>query len=178
MRSYIPPEDERVMSNTNRNFIIAYVILVGLPIVGLAGALKSGHTLTAPISVDGVWTLQLDPVQLAAQPCTKSLVSVQDAPLAISQSGKNFTFNFSNEPKSIGAGKIEGTKLTASLIRPDLWTSQAGCSSGRELSIVATVDGKSDSRSLSGTLSFNDCPSCATVQFHGIRQAPLVKGGR
>jgi hypothetical protein len=178
MRSYIPPEDERVMSNTNRNFIIAYIVLVGLPIVGLAGALKSGRTLTAPISVDGAWILQADPVQLAALPCAKSLVSVQDTTLAISQSGTNFTVSFANWPKSIGFGKIEGTKLTASLMPPDLSTNQSGCGSARELSIVATVDGKADSRSLLGTFSVNDCPSCATVRFHGFRQAPPAKGGR
>jgi hypothetical protein len=166
------------MSHTNRNFIIAYIVLVGLPIVGLAGALKSGRALTAPISVDGAWTLQVDPVQLAALPCAKSLVPVQDATLAISQSGKNFTLSFPSWPKSIGTGKIEGTKLTASLIPPDVWTSQAGCGNARELSIVAAVDGKTDSRSLLGTLSVNDCPSCATVRFHGVRQAPPAKGGR
>jgi hypothetical protein len=83
-----------------------------------------------------------------------------------------------NWPKSIGSGRIEGTKLMASLIPPDLWTSQAGCGSARELSIVATVDGKADARSLLGTLSVNDCPSCATVPFHGVRQAPPAKGER
>jgi hypothetical protein len=166
------------MSHTNRNFIIAYIILVGLPIVGLAGALKSGRTLTAPISVDGAWTLQPDPAQLAALPCAKSLAPVQDTTLAISQSGKNFTLSFASWPKSIGSGRIEGTRLTASLIPPDLWTSQAGCGNARELSIMATVEGKADSRSVVGTLSVNDCPSCATVRFHGFRQPPPAKGGR
>ncbi len=104
--------------------------------------------------------------------------SVQDTTLAISQSGKNFTLSFANWPKSIGSGRVEGTKLTASLIPPDLWTSQAGCGSGRELSIVATIDGKATSRSLLGTLSVNDCPSCATVRFNGFRQAPPAKGER
>ncbi len=166
------------MSHTNRNFIIAYIILVGLPIVGLAGALKSGRTLTAPLSVDGLWTLQVDPVQLASLPCAKSLAPVQDTTLAISQSGKNFTVSLASWPKSIGSGRIEGTKLTASLVPPDLWTSQAGCGSVRELSIVAAIDGSADSRSVLGTLSVNDCPSCAPLRFHGSRQAPPAKGGR
>jgi hypothetical protein len=105
-------------------------------------------------------------------------VPVQDTTLAISQSGTNFTLSFVNWPKSIGSGKIEGIKLTASLMPPDLSTSQAGCGSGRELSIVATVDGNANTRSLLGTLSVNDCPSCAAVRFHGFRQAPPAKGGR
>ena len=166
------------MSHTNRNFIIAYIVLVGLPIVGLAGALKSGRTLTAPISVDGAWTLQADPVQFAMLPCAHSFVPAQDTALTISQSGKNFTLSFANWPKSIGSGNIEGTKLRASLVPPDLWTSQAGCGSGHELSIAATADGNGPSRTLLGTLSVNGCPACATVRFHGFRQAPSVKGGR
>ncbi|SRR6266849_2318959 len=166
------------MSHTNRNFIIAYIVLVGLPIVGLAGALKSGRTLTAPISVDGVWTVQADPVQFAGLTCAHSFVPTQDTALTISQSGKNFTLSFGNWPKSIGAGRIEGTKLTASLVPPDSWISQAGCGSGRELSIAAIVDGNRGSRSLLGTLSVNGCPACATVRFHGLRQMPPAKGGR
>jgi|SRR5712675_1752655 len=166
------------MSHTNRNFIIAYIILVGLPIVGLAAALKSGRTLTAPISVDGVWTVQADPVQLAGLTCAHSFVPTQDTALTISQSGKNFTLSLANSPKSIGSGSIEGTKLRSSLVPPDLWTSQAGCGTGHELSIVATVDGNASSRSLLGTLSVSGCPACTTIRFHGFRQTPPAKGGR
>jgi hypothetical protein len=166
------------MSHTNRNFIIAYIILVGLPIVGLAAALKSGRNLTAPISVDGVWTVKADPVQLAGLSCSHSFVPAQDTALTISQSGKNFTLSLANSPKSIGSGSIEGTKLRASLVPPDLWTSQAGCGSGHELSIAGTVDGSGSSRTLLGTLSVNGCPACATMRFSGFRQTPPAKGGR
>ena len=65
------------MSRTNRNFLIAYVVLVVLPIAGLFGVLKHGRSLAAPISVDGVWRLDADLSQIAALPCGSSLASTQ-----------------------------------------------------------------------------------------------------
>ena len=165
------------MSNSNRNFIIAYVLLVGLPIVGLVGVLKRGRSLTAPISVDGVWQVQADPIQVAALPCGKALAYNPDTALAISQSGRNFTLTLVNGPKSTGSGVLDGTALTASVVPSAAWSEVAGCGTGRELSLVATVDPKTDPRSLAGMLSVSNCPSCASVKFHAVRLAPPAKKG-
>jgi len=165
------------MSHINRNFIIAYALLVALPVVGLIGVLKSGRTLTAPISVDGLWQLRADPIQLASLPCGRLLTNNPDTALAISQSGKNFTLSVSNGPKSTASGAIEGTTLKASLIPSSTSSAEAGCGDNRGLSLVATVDPKADPRTLVGVLSVNDCPSCASVAFHAVRQAPPTKKG-
>ena len=87
------------MSRTNRNFLIAYAVLVVLPIAGLFGVLKQGRSLAAPISVDGVWRLDADLSQIAALPCGSSLASTQYAAVTISQSGKNFTLSLNNGPE-------------------------------------------------------------------------------
>jgi hypothetical protein len=165
------------MSHTNRNFILAYILLVGLPVVGLLGVLKSGRELTAPISVDGLWQLQADPARLAALPCGKALAENPETGLAISQSGKNFTLTLSNGPKSTASGALEGTTLKASIVPAPGWSDAASCGSGRELSLVATVDPKADPRSLTGKLSVNNCPACAPVEFYAVRQAPPVRKG-
>jgi hypothetical protein len=165
------------MSHNNRNFILAYIFLVGLPVVGLIGILKSGRALTAPISVDGLWQLQADPVRLAALPCGRTLAENPDTALAISQSGKNFTLSFSNGPKSNASGVLDGTTLKAALVPSPPWSEEVGCGNGRELSLVATVDPKADPRSLVGLLSVNNCPSCGSVEFHAIRRAPPVRKG-
>jgi hypothetical protein len=165
------------MSNTNRNFIIAYVLLVGLPIIGLLGVLKRGQALTAPISVDGMWQLQADPVRLAALPCGKTLAFTPDMALAISQSGRNFTLSLANGPKSTASGTLDGTVLKASVVPSAAWSDEAGCGNGRELSLVATVDPKADPRSLTGTVSAKDCPSCASVEFHAVRLSPAARKG-
>ena len=49
------------MSPTNRNFVMAYIVLVGLPLLGLVGVLRNGRALSAPVSVEGRWTFQADP---------------------------------------------------------------------------------------------------------------------
>jgi len=165
------------MSNSNRNFIVAYILLVCLPVVGLVGVLKSGHKLTAPISLDGVWQLQADLAQVAALPCGKNLAYAPDTAFAISQSGRNFTLTLVNGPKSAGSGFLDGTALKASVVPPAAWSAEAGCGDGRELSLVATVDPKADPRSLAGRLSVSNCPSCASVEFHAVRLAPPAKKG-
>ncbi len=175
----IPPAGERLMSHTNRNFIVAYVLLVGLPIAGLMGVLKSGRALTAPISVDGVWRIQADPTLLSSLPCGKALAQNSETAVSISQSGRNFTLSFSDGPKSTASGVLDGTTLKASLVPAAPWSEETGCGTGRILDLVATVDPKLDPRSLSGMLSVNDCPSCGSVRFRAERLAlPAKKGLR
>jgi hypothetical protein len=168
------------MSKTSRNFVVAYILLVGLPILGLVGVLKSGRSLAAPISIDGVWQLRADPAQLAALPCGKTFAD--GAPtLSISQSGKNFSWNLGSLNPSSGSssdasGVIDGTTLHASLL-PAGSASDGGCGQSRALTLVATVNPKADPRSLAGTLSLNDCASCAPVAFNAVRLAPPAKKG-
>jgi hypothetical protein len=161
------------MAHQNRNFVLAYVLLVGLPIVGLVGVLKTGRTLKAPISVDGSWQLQADPVRLATLPCGKALAE-DDAALVISQSGKNFTLGISNGPKSNGSGVIEGRNLTASIAPSGDESAQAFCG-GNELSLIATVDPNTDPRSLAGKLWVKNCSSCEPVEFRATRQVAVAR---
>jgi hypothetical protein len=162
-------------SHPNRNFILAYILLVGLPIAGLVGVLKSGRTLSAPVSVDGLWHLQIDSDRLASLPCGKALADAPETALAISQSGKNFTIALANGPKSTGSGALNGMAIKASIAPSADWSAQAGCGSDRELTLVATVDTRTDPRTLAGQLSINNCPSCAAIEIHAVRQNPPVR---
>jgi hypothetical protein len=158
--------------HTNRNFIIAYIVLVGLPILGLVGILKTGRSVAAPLSVDGTWTLHADPARLTALPCGKALAT---SDLAISQSGGTFTLGLTNEPKSRASGVLSGAILKASVLPS---SDDADCGQGRELTLIATVDPKASPRSLTGTISLNDCGTCQPVEFRAFRRAPAAKGGR
>lgn len=163
------------MSHTNRNFIIAYALLVVLPIIGLLGVLKSGRALKAPISVDGIWQLQADPDRMASLPCGKTLAQNPEAALSISQSGRNFTLSFANGPKSTASGVLDGTTLNASFIPAAGWSEESGCGADRKLAMVASFDPTLDPRTLSGSLSVTDCPKCGTVQFHAVRVAVTAR---
>jgi hypothetical protein len=162
-------------SHTNRNFLLAYILLVGLPIAGLVGILKSGRKLTAPVSVDGLWHLQIDASNLASLPCGKALTDSPEPELAISQSGKNFTLSLANGPKSNASGVIEGTSVKASITPSPEWSALAGCGSDQGLTLVATVDAKTDPRTLTGQISADHCPSCSAIEFHAVRQNPPVR---
>lgn len=162
-------------NRSNRNFAIAYFVLVALPVLGLLGVLRNGRSLTAPVSVDGVWKLRANPGQLAALPCGNAVSSLEDTALTISQSGRNFTLEFANVLKTRTSGVIDGTSLVASMPPADAGSATGSCGSGWLL--TANVNPKADPRLLAGTLSVADCPSCMPVEFQAVRQAPPAKKG-
>src|ERR1700682_1969337 len=134
---FMLPASETRMSRTNRNFVFAYAFLVILPLVGLAGILKSGRNLTAPVSIDGVWTVYVDPAQLDSLPCGKVLASIPDKAILISQSGRSFVLSFPSGPKVVASGTLDGTTLRATLT--PLESSETSCTDARQLAMLATV---------------------------------------
>jgi hypothetical protein len=167
------------MFHNNRNFVLAYAFLVVLPLVGLAGILKSGRRLTAPVWIDGVWSLQVDSAQLNSLPCGKVLAAIPDKAIAISQSGRSFVLSFPSAPKLTASGTLDGATLRASLVPPAEASSENSCGGGSQLFLLATVDRDTDPRSLVGTLSVTNCPTCASLRFRAERQAPVTsKGGQ
>jgi hypothetical protein len=158
------------MSRTNRNFVFAYAFLVILPLVGLAGILKSGRSLTAPVSIDGLWILQVDPAQLDALPCGKVLAAIPEKAIVISQSGKSFVLSFPGGPKATASGTLDGTTLRATLSSPES-SSETSCLGARQLSVLATVARRADASFLQGTLSVPNCLTCTSAGFHAERQA-------
>jgi hypothetical protein len=155
------------MSETSKRFLIAYIFLVALPLLGLVGVLKHGQNLSAPISIDGTWKLQMEAGQVAALPCGQSLVSSAEPAMTISQSGRNFTLTFSSAPKIAAAGTVDGTAIKASV--PAISVTAEDCKDG--LNLVASIDAKAEPRELHGTLSAGNCPSCSSVQLVGTREA-------
>ena len=162
------------MSHSNRNFAVAYVFLVALPITGLVGILRSGRSLKAPPSVDGVWSVQATGTTGTLSSCMSALGLDQDARVTISQSGKNFAINTG---KTAGTGLIEGTALQASLRPAGPLSAAPNCGGDGSVMLTATVDAKASPRTFSGALSVADCPSCESVEFHAVKQASTQKKG-
>jgi hypothetical protein len=166
------------MSHTNRNFVIAYATLVILPLFALAGILRTGRTVKAPVSVDGTWNLRLDSADLYSLPCGKTLAATPGKALTVSQSGTSFVLAFANGPRMAATGTLDGTTLRASLTPLSEWSSEAGCGAGRQLSLLATVDPSTQPKSMSGKLSVADCSSCTTVRLYAFQQtAPASREG-
>jgi hypothetical protein len=160
------------MTRTNRNFVIAYALLVALPVAGLLGVLKYGRTLQAPLSVDGVWKLQSDASRFSTLPCGKPFAAAEDLAINISQSGRGFTLDFANRLKTKTSGVIEGNTLTASLSL----STATGCA-GQVLQLTADVDPKAEPRTLAGVISVADCPTCIPIEFRAFRPPVTAKRG-
>jgi hypothetical protein len=159
------------MAHTNRNFVLAYIFLVGLPLLGLAGILKGGRHLTAPFSVDGAWKMVAS--QPLAPACKDFFSSVSSAPLSISQSGKSLVVTLNGGTRTT-SGTLEGKIITAQFTVPDK-SGAAQCGDGN-LNLTATLDPLTDPRTISGTLSVEGCASCAPLEFRAARQ-PKPPGG-
>lgn len=159
------------MSHTNRNFVIAYILLVGLPLLALAGVLRSGRNLNAPFSVDGTWKVDAAAARASAEPCAAFLSSASNSPLSISQSGTSLV---------IGLG---GRTTTGTLNGKTIKAQFAGAGSSnptecgdRSLTLTATLDPLAKPRTLSGRLSVEGCASCAPLEFRAVKQ-PRPAGG-
>jgi len=149
------------ISPTNRNFIVAYILLVGVPLLGLAGVLKAGHALAAPISVDGTWTLETS----TATPLGQSL---QNSLMTISQSGNGLVMGLSNGLKTTGAGVLSGTAIDANLPLPEMATNH--CGSDATLALTAAIDSKAEPKTMLGTISLRGCALGDELHFRALRQ--------
>lgn len=155
------------MSSASRNFISAYALLVVLPLVGLAGILKNGRRLTAPPTIDGLWSVQAND----SGPCGNASNSVLQNSISISQSGRSFVLGVPGNPKIAAHGTLDGNNLRASLNASALSGAAVpqGCSA-RAFTLIAKISRVADSSVLTGSLSAEDCPTCAPVAFRAERQ--------
>ncbi|HEY1677427.1 MAG TPA: hypothetical protein VGG04_06975 [Candidatus Sulfotelmatobacter sp.] len=158
------------MSSTNRKFVVAYIVLVGIPLLALAGVLKAGHHLSSPFAVDGSWKVEsLGPPVSSA--CSSFLSSI--ASISVSQSGTVLVLGLNGKTTT---GTLDGKSLRAQFPGSD---DAAGCSD-HSLTLAATVDPTTDPRSMAGSLSFSNsfgnCASCS-IDFRAIRQPRPPSGG-
>jgi hypothetical protein len=150
---------------------------VALPLLGLVGILRSGRSLTAPLSVDGAWKIESGASHLSASPCGNFLSSVSSAPLSISQSGRSLVVTLSGAKFTTGTldGKTIKAQFSGTDRRGEDKSGAAACGDGG-LNLTATLDPQAEPRTLSGTLSVEGCSSCAPVEFRAVRQ-PRSAGG-
>ncbi len=149
-------------------FIIAYICLVGLPLLALVGVLDVGRKLIAPPSVDGPWMVEADFRSLAPSPCAGVFGTLRQPLLLISQSGTHFDFALNSATRLGGEGALQGSQLTGS---GDI----SNCAAPPTFVMTAAVSGQASNRTLDGRFSIPSCVNCTPVSFHAIRpMAPRV----
>jgi hypothetical protein len=155
------------MSRSKEKFLISYILLVGIPLLGLAGVLGAGRSLTAPLSVAGNWDLQIDRSKNQSQSCVAGLVFVHPTTMDISQSGEYLRLTLNSQVRFGFEGALRGKTIVGSSIGP----LEAGCSGAAAgLSLTAEIDPRSAPRIMSGVLSLDGCPSCGSANFQAVRQ--------
>jgi hypothetical protein len=163
------------VTHTDRRFALGYLLLVIVPIAGLAGLLRSESKLTAPAAIGGLWKMRLMQDMLAALPCGGSLPIAQDVGFTIAQSGRSFTLSFANANMSSSSGTIDRTNIEASLLASGETGKEPGCTGGVTLSLTATLDSKTNPKLMEGVLSVNDCPACIRAEFRAVRDEETKK---
>jgi len=162
------------MSRRVKDFFVAYLFLVGLPLAGLAVILQYGRQLTAPMSVNGVWTVEADLDRFAQLLCMRPAENGSRISMVISQSGNNVVFHLAGSPQAVN-GTIEGGMVRA-FSATAKQANDGGCKNAASVVLAARVEHKSEPRTLVGSLSVLGCASCIPVTFVASREALLVKG--
>jgi hypothetical protein len=144
---------------------LQYILMVGIPVIGVLGLLQVGGNLKAPVSVGGVWALNVAPQPAAGEVCEGVLVWAEPPALTISQSGPNLVLTFNDTDKTRLEGKVAGAALSGATRRT------SGQLPGLQLS--ANIDRQVEPDRLQITLRMRGCTE--PVSLVGIRQ-PRIQG--
>jgi hypothetical protein len=158
-----------------REIALAYVCLVGLPLLGLVGILHAGSHLSAPPSIRGIWVVNADLRPWSDMPCGRLMTDARHPDLRITQFGTEVIVTLNDLEKTVMSGVLKGRTLDASVpcgmeaTKPSPNPSSAdGASSSLRLKAVVSDQGKQ--RSLIGTLSLEGCANCPVVALRATPQ--------
>jgi hypothetical protein len=126
---------------------VVYLVLVGVPLLGLFGVLHFGASIEPPAHVGGAWSIE--------QACSGVL---EEPALVVDQSGRFLRAKLPDG--TAGRGRLEGDRLTIT------FTPNAGACSGQELGI----DARLDNERLVGTIHGPQCSACPASDFVAGRE--------
>jgi len=158
--------------------VLLYLVLVGIPILGILGLLQVGQTLSAPISVAGTWNAQLSlPSQLDSA-AGDPLIHPGPTLLNISQSGPRLFLAFNDDQKTTLVGNVQDMTIDASVFRDGRANSSSLAAT--IIHFHGKVNRQTEPDRLVGVLIFEDGPSRTEVPLTATRQGEVRKatGGR
>jgi hypothetical protein len=151
--------------------ILHYLVLVGVPVLGVLGLLQVGERLTAPVSVGGTWSAEIDE-QTVDDPACGGLSSWSEPViLTISQSGPNLLLTINNQEKISMAGQIKGMKISAR------GAVHSSADVTTEIHLEATVDRQAEPDGLLGELTINNCLTPAPLTATRQPKSQGTQGG-
>jgi hypothetical protein len=133
-----------------------YLLLVGIPVLGILGVLQLGQGLTAPKAVAGTWTFEATRFSSEGPACAALEGAARARTFAVEQSGPELTLE-------LGELRIDG-HLDGNMVR----------TASAPLLIDASLE---PSGTMRGVLSFPSCQASPTLAFTAARQQSRGAGG-
>jgi len=163
-----------------RKLAVAYIFLVGFPLLTLVAILRAGTHLTAPKAIQGGWNVQADFSPWQSVPCGAMLSNAQQPLLTIDQSGSDLTVRLNDAERTVLSGTVEGFTLSSTPSDAGVETepgprARPACRSAQSLRLQAAVNQHGKQRTLAGTLHLDGCASCPPIAFTAIRQMLTVR---
>ena len=154
--------------------VLLYLVLVGLPVLGILGLLRVGQTLSAPTSLAGSWNAQLNVPGPPGSSAGDPLVHPGPTVLSITQSGPRVFLTFDDIQKTTLIGSVQGLLIYASFI-PERATDASGAVT-TAVHFRGRVDRQTEPDQLLGALIFNRGQMRTEVPLIAIRNREIRKG--
>ena len=151
--------------------LVAYLLVVGTPLLGLLGVLRVGERVRAPVAVHGAYVLHVgDPSWAQAQPCLRYLLSGSDSTLHITQAGAQLAATLGPEGNVSLRGELtRDTVRLAGAIEAAAMPDSVRCAQGDSLSLLAVATRDNAMKRLHGALVAASCTACGAIQVSAER---------
>jgi hypothetical protein len=149
--------------------VMQYLLLVGLPVVGIATALQAGAKVQAPPDVSGRWVVTAISRGTVPGSCLASVGRDGPIPLRIRQSGGYLSARMRGW-NGHASGRIEGFRITID------WPDAQETACVNALRVDARLEEQpGGDRTLTGTMRIPGCLECGVASFVAEkRQAAII----
>ena len=151
--------------------VVAYLLVVGGPLLGLLGVLRIGQHLPAPMAVHGAYTFGIrDSSAAGSQPCLLYLLSGSDSTLHITQSGAQLAATLGPEGNVGLRGALAGDRvMLTGTIDAAMTPDSVPCAPGDSVRLAGVVSSDPSLKRLHGTVSAGTCASCGGIEVSARR---------
>jgi len=146
-----------------------YLILVGIPFLGVLAVMKIGSGLTPPPSIRGKWVLDAELHANQKTACSERLSGFREPNITISQSGTFLDVSLPNPRKDVLAGQLLGSASFIAEAPPALF----GEDVFGLLRVTGAIATEGGSRVIRGIIAMPRRVDCVPVPYVA-RLAPTI----
>jgi hypothetical protein len=147
--------------------IVAYLLFVGGPLLGLLGVLRVGRGIDAPMAVHGTYAVV--PHDSSLPGCYRYLLAANDSTLRLRQSGAQLTATLGPEQEVVLRGALTGEHVRLGGVIEAVAADSVSCREGDALRVTARVIRDARSTRLDGELEASGCTECGPMRITGTR---------